>query len=67
VILKEPFLSLPNIAVSVIITLGAILEVPEDANTSYQELGASYKEGRDPEKSEQVIDPNVTCCCIPLD
>ncbi len=66
-ILNKPFPSHHNIAMSVIITLGAILEVPEDAYSSYQELSASNEEGRDPEKSEQMIDPYITSCCIPLD
>jgi hypothetical protein len=41
-------------------------KIPERASYSNNKLGYTNNEGTDPKQSEQMIDPNNSCCIVPF-
>lgn len=66
-ILGKPCPRHNDVAISMIITLRAVGEIPKAANSCNHELSASNQEGRNPEKPEEVIDPHISSSGVPFD
>ena len=64
---KDPFGCHPERSLAFIIRFTSLGEIPHSTSSCNNELGTCYYESANPEQSKQVVNPNISSNCIPLD